>query len=1379
MMTNLRVDIGRVRRGRKRWLRVSAAVLVVMLIPTTGTGFDAEVVPAAAQTSELTCWDGVGASFSFTQSVSPAVQMHEFGIAPGPVGETVTIDGVFDVSGGLFIDPNGNTHVQLLNAGGGTVANAIVNKQNPSATITWPASVTGVRFESLLVAVVGDITISFTSDGEEPPGQCEEEEDEGLTPEEDSVPNPASPEDPPCGGDPCNTLFGNFFETTADLSVPGRGVPLLFARTYNTVASAESGPLGYGWRHNYQMSLVVDGADVTVLQENGAAVNFVEGPAGVFTPSTRMLATLVRNGNGTYTFTRRNREFFDFSAAGRLTTMRDLNGYATVVAYDGQNRVFTATDAAGRALTFGYDASSRVTSVTDVAGRAASYGYDGSGNLVSVTDVGGGVTTYTYDGQHRVTTILDPRQQSLPLAQRRPVTNFYDAQGRVEWQEDRLGHRTTFTYTDTANGSETRITDPRGHVRLDSYDSRGLRTSVANGFGTALQTVTSFEYDPGLFAVTRIVDPKNHDVEMTYDSRANVLTSTDALDRVWTFTYNAFNQPLSVRDPELVTTTFVYDGAGNLRSESRPLVEQSQTATTTYTYGTPAFPGDVTSVTDPTNVVTSFTYNAHGYRTSAQDPAGRSTWGYDSVGRPTFFVPPSGNVGPSDWWFYARTFTTNAFGDVTAELHPILQRTTSMVYDANRNVVGVTDPTQQTTTFEYDKQDRPTATVRPGGTRLESFYDSTGNLVRQRDGAGRDTDYAYDILGRLTSKRPPVVAGQTPNTTAYVYDSAGNVTYVVDAAWRVTTLAYDNADQLTGVDFSLPTTPDVTIGYDSLGRRTSMTDGSGSWTYDFDSLGRLISSARNATAVAYAYDLAGRRTSLTYPGNRTVTYQFDSARRTIGLTDSAGRQTTFGWDPNDNLRATVTPNGVTETATMNVADEVTAIAHTKAASTLASWTYTRNGEGYTASANPGTISAGNETYGYSATDRLRTVNGGQLYANDNADNLVQRVLTFQTYNTANQVTNAVTYGGGSATYTYDVFGNRTTTTRSTGSARTHGYDQAQRLTSVSGNASATYTYNGDGLRTSKTVGATTTNFTWDLSSPLPMLLTDGTVDYLYGPDGAPVVHVNRSTNVATYFGQDAQQNTRILTDTSGAVAGTYNYDAYGATLAHTGTSTPLQYTGQYTDAETGYQYLRARYYDPATANFLTRDPVEHLTREPYAYAGGNPLNFSDPSGQCPWCVAIGVGIAVGVAIDLGFQVYDNVSQGCSPFDNIDWKSVAISGAIGGATGAAGHGFKAWRLAKAAKFGDDLLPGLPAGAPKIAGLGTSGRTAPRDLVEQLAMTEVRSAPAGTQIVRVTMRDPRWSAARGWVKMTQTVNGVEIHYVRNTVTGAIDDFKFAVG
>lgn len=166
---------------------------------------------------------------------------------------------------------------------------------------------------------------------------------------------------------------------------------------------------------------------------------------------------------------------------------------------------------------------------------------------------------------------------------------------------------------------------------------------------------------------------------------------------------------------------------------------------------------------------------------------------------------------------------------------------------------------------------------------------------------------------------------------------------------------------------------------------------------------------------------------------------------------------------------------------------------------------------------------------------------------------------------------------------------------------------------------ATYTYNGDGLRSAKEVGGIATKFTWNHAQGLPLLLKDGTDAYIYGPDARPISKIS-STNQITWLHHDQLGSTRLLTDTSGDTAGTYTYDAYGNTTHHTGpATTTLQYAGEYTDAETGFQYLRARYYDPATGQFLNRDPLVSLTGQPYQYANNNPLNYTDPSGLYPDC----------------------------------------------------------------------------------------------------------------------------------------------------------------
>ncbi len=88
----------------------------------------------------------------------------------------------------------------------------------------------------------------------------------------------------------------------------------------------------------------------------------------------------------------------------------------------------------------------------------------------------------------------------------------------------------------------------------------------------------------------------------------------------------------------------------------------------------------------------------------------------------------------------------------------------------------------------------------------------------------------------------------------------------------------------------------------------------------------------------------------------------------------------------------------------------------------------------------------------------------------------------------------------------------------------------------------------------------------------------------------------------------------------------YVYGPYQMTTCEGTTTTPLGYDGQYTSTDTGLIYLRARVYDPATAQFLTVDPLEAFTSEPYSYADDNPLNVSDPTGLISF-EEIGEGIA--------------------------------------------------------------------------------------------------------------------------------------------------------
>ncbi len=196
----------------------------------------------------------------------------------------------------------------------------------------------------------------------------------------------------------------------------------------------------------------------------------------------------------------------------------------------------------------------------------------------------------------------------------------------------------------------------------------------------------------------------------------------------------------------------------------------------------------------------------------------------------------------------------------------------------------------------------------------------------------------------------------------------------------------------------------------------------------------------------------------------------------------------------------------------------------------------------------------------------------------------------------------------------------TKATPSTGPATTYGYDQAGDLTSVErpkegavSEIKDTYAYNGEGLRASQTISGTTTFLAWDMTEGLPLILSDGTDSYIYGSGGLPVEQVS-SGGTVTYLHHDQQGSTRLLTGSTGTVTGKCTYGAYGAPTCEGTTTTPLGYDAQYTSSDTGLVYMRARVYDPATAQFMSVDPLADMTRLPYAYAADNPLNLNDPSG---------------------------------------------------------------------------------------------------------------------------------------------------------------------
>ena len=89
--------------------------------------------------------------------------------------------------------------------------------------------------------------------------------------------------------------------------------------------------------------------------------------------------------------------------------------------------------------------------------------------------------------------------------------------------------------------------------------------------------------------------------------------------------------------------------------------------------------------------------------------------------------------------------------------------------------------------------------------------------------------------------------------------------------------------------------------------------------------------------------------------------------------------------------------------------------------------------------------------------------------------------------------------------------------------------------------------------------------------------------------------------------------------------------------------TDRRFTGQRWESSLGLYDYRARFYDPTLGRCLQPDPLVPEPGNPqglnrYAYVYSNPLRYTDPTGHCPWCIALAIGI-----VFVGALVYPDIA----------------------------------------------------------------------------------------------------------------------------------------
>lgn len=846
-------------------------------------------------------------------------------------------------------------------------------------------------------------------------------------------------------------------------------------------------------------------------------------------------------------------------------------GLTTSYSYDQRGLMKSVTDPRGNVAgaasadftsQFVYDQAGQQTQVisptvaSEVGGGAPQNvhpitltGYNAFGEVNAIDDAAGNITSFTYNKVGQQTAVSQPVYTapgtSTPIT---PTgTRAYDDAGRLLTQTDPLGKTTEFTYDQFGNltrsqlpavggttptwrftydlvGEQLSATDPTGARTEQTYDDLGrpvTNTQIVRQPTPQAHTAT-FAYDDASNPVSTR-SPGGSVTSTTYNAAGEPETMTDPLGRKVTTTYDLSGRPLRTTLPDQTSTSNKYDLAGNRTETSEHNAAGAVLATTKFGHD-PA--GLLTSVTDPGNVTSTFTYNAMGNRVSQSEPVTATssitvTFGYDVLGRNTRYTDGNGNP---------TLYAYNSLGLPESSTVPA--------------VAGFTAVGDRSTVTSYDASSRPTKVVRPGGVVVNSGYDDLGRLTSQTGSgaevATADRSFGYDLMGRLTSASTPTA----PNT--YTYDDRGSLLAATGPG--------GNAN----------------LTYTADGDLATRTDQAGQATFTWDAAGQLDTAyePQTGTSLDYGYDLTGQVTSIDYGTGSKRSLTYDDRHQLAS----------------DTLRA---PGGAIQ----------------------AQLTYDRDLNGrITTRTTTGLAGAGTQTYTYDQAGRLSSFDDGTAetaYGYDNAGNRVSAGGVTASYNERNQLTSA-----GGNTYTYNARGGQSTRTTG-GITRTSTFDAFDQLTAA---GTSSYTYDALGRMTT----APGKSFTYTGSSTA--VVGDGIETYSRGPSGS-LTAVRTGTNPAAL----ALTNPRgdllgTFTADGSGLAGSTDYDPWGAVRGTTGTTRDLGYQGQFTDPSTGQVNMNARWYDPSTAAFTSADtiaqpPNPSINANPYTYANANPLENADPTGH--------------------------------------------------------------------------------------------------------------------------------------------------------------------
>jgi len=930
-----------------------------------------------------------------------------------------------------------------------------------------------------------------------------------------------------------------------------------------------------------------------------------------------------------------------FDNTGKLVQLRDRFNNITAIAYDGSGRVVRIKDPANLADTIIYgtnglasikdpgtparttavsvDASRRLTAITDPDNVSTRFSFDATLLLVQVIDRRGDTTQFGYDTPYqsrKLTRITYPKVPIFGVGTASPTEAHYP------WQTVGVPTASTATTPATAPVADTvraRIIDARGYATSFRVDRFGAVTRIDDAAGRT----TTFTRDTNSLVV-RDSSPSGHVVRRTW--------SGPNLTQVWDSTTGRI-------------INYTYESTWNQLKQGS---------------------GDA-------DALQNFWSGGHLDSAAAGTGALRrvSKYTYDALGRVVIATDPHGHA---DTIYYDRTPWRNTDSARASG------RRTAYTYDGYGRLSTTKTPRGDVTTFAYDVLNRRVSVIGPMADTTVYSYDSL--FMRQvRDAVGQTYQFAYTALGWVVSRTDP--AGRQDQ---YQYDQNGNLRQSTNRRGQVISHgAYDPLNRPTSLTADARTT---TFAYDPGDRFTAVSNNESTDTIKVDVAGRVQSQISVRAGTRYELLSTSNRRDLrdtlrmASPWADTMAYHYNASMALDTLRDLAGGRTAFVYEQHLLDSAVVLPNGLTITRQWPPPHKPAQIVYSDAAVSAAigaDYVYDTlglvqdrkrdgaaadSGQDYTYDALARVTRYGDYYWGWRCCPwdptcqrrecRTKIYKTQESYTYDRVGNRTDLSALVSTGN------RLVRFNGDSLVY--DADGNLITRIRSGAPIQQLYWSSLGQLDSAwtSGVGTVSLGYDGLGRRVRKTVASTTTRYIHDGDNLFAEVdggaPTTPLAEYTYygGVDQPHSVRRRMRSDSVFYYTQEFPGNVTGLVNGARALVNQYRYKPFGVDyqgFPQGAMPNAFRFAGREFDTETGLYYMRARYYDPQVARFISEDPLGLAGGiNGYLYAGNNPVNGRDPSGMCGWYVQYWE-VSTPSGTSSGMDTYFN-SSGCQPGEEI-------------------------------------------------------------------------------------------------------------------------------